>query len=134
MGEPIDEWADYVPLEDPVDEMKLWLAECGSFLEHAQRVTVERAVEEIERLRAERTTLSNRLAAEEDAVSERDCEITELKAEVEAVDDERHEMVAAITAQRDECRKLLRECVEANDRRDYYDDTIWEAARAAGGK
>ena len=29
-------------------------------------------------------------------------------------------------------RALLRQCVKANDEKDYYNDMIWEAAKAAG--
>ena len=63
--------------------------------------------------------------------------IDQQQVEVEAIDKERHEIVAAITDQRDECRKLLRAILAIID---YYSlsvyftsDTISAVRKATAG-
>ena len=52
--------------------------------------------------------------------------VAELETEVEAVDDERHEIVAAITVQRDDCRRLLWEACQDPERVEVAGVRCWE--------
>ena len=60
--------------------------------------------------------------------------VAELETQLDATDDERHELVVGLAEQRDECRRLLREAIE-RDPKVYWLSRAWhnEAAKAAGG-
>ena len=89
------------------------------------------------------TSVQEKLRARDAEIERLRARVAELEARVEDDDNERHEIVAGLVEQRDECRRLLNEAAEAWDNaaqsetvnryptisRQWYD----EAEKAGGG-